>query len=71
MSTITSQGHYFYVSFICRAKEVPSFLNYVKTLSITCSPDQEIEPATFRSAVKRSTDGATGCSLETFVLLYD
>ena len=66
---ITGQGNYFYVSFICRTKAVPSFLNYFKTLSI--SPDLEIEPATFRSGVKRSTDGVTGCSPETFVLLYD
>ena len=69
MSTITRRGHYFYVSFICRGKAVPSFLNNFKTLSI--SPDPEIEPATFRSAVKPSTDGATGCSPETFVLLFN
>ena len=69
VSTITSKGHYFYVSFICRAKEVPSFLNYFKALSI--DPDLEIKPATFRSAVKRSTDGATGCSPETFALLFN
>ena len=40
----------------CRAKEVPSFLSYFKTLSI--SPAPGIEPATSRSAVKRSTDWA-------------
>ena len=69
VSTITSKGHYLYVSFICRAKAVPSILNYFKTLSI--SPDPEIEPATFRSAVKPSTDGATGCSAETFELPFN
>ena len=55
---ITSQGN-----FTCRTKAVLSFLNYFKTLSI--GPDLVIEPATFRFAVKRSTDGATGCSPET------
>ena len=40
----------------CRAKEVPSFLSYFKTLSIGPAPG--IEPATSRSAVKRSTDWA-------------
>ena len=40
----------------CRAQEVPSFLSYFKTLSI--SPAPGIEPATSRSAVKRSTDWA-------------
>ena len=44
---------------ICRAKAVllvplPSFLSYFKTLSIVPVPG--IEPATSRSAVKRSTD---------------
>ena len=39
---------------VCRAKEVPSFLSYFKTLSI--GPSQGIEPTTSRSAVKRSTD---------------
>ena len=71
-STSTNCGHYFYVSYwrrdrhftwsseprvglaICRAKAVPSFLSYFKTLSI--SPVPGIEPATSRSAVKRSTD---------------
>ena len=37
-----------------RAKGVPSFLSYFKTLSI--GPAPRIEPATSRSAVKRSTD---------------
>ena len=37
-----------------RAKEVPSFLSYFKTLSIGPAPG--IEPVTSRSAVKRSTD---------------
>ena len=36
------------------AKGVPSFLSYFKTLSIGPAPG--IEPATSRSAVKRSTD---------------
>ena len=38
----------------CRAKGVPSFLSYFKTLSIGPAPG--IEPANSRSAVKRSTD---------------
>lgn len=64
--------HYFYVSYwgrdrhfvwsseprkglpVCRAKEIPSFLSQSKTLSI--GPVPGIEPATSRSAVKRSTD---------------
>ena len=64
-------GHYFYVSnwrwyrhftwssepckgsAACREKEVLSFLSYFKTLSIGPAPG--IEPATSRSAVKRST----------------
>ena len=41
---------------VCRAKGVPSILSYFKTLSIGPAPG--IEPATFRSAVKRSTDWA-------------
>ena len=40
----------------CRAKAVPSFLSYFKTLSIGPAPG--IEPATSRSAVKHSTDWA-------------
>ena len=40
----------------CSAKEVPSFRSYFKTLSIGLAPG--IEPATFRSALKRSTDWA-------------
>ena len=39
---------------VCRAKEVPSFLSYFETLSI--GPVPEIEPATSRSAVKRTFD---------------
>ena len=39
---------------VCSAKAVPSFLSYFKTLSIGSVPG--IEPATSRSAVKRSTD---------------
>ena len=38
----------------CIATGVPSFLSYFKTLSIDPAPG--IEPATFHSAVKRSTD---------------
>ena len=41
---------------ICRAKVLPSFLSYFKTLSI--GPTAGIEPATSRSAVKRSIDWA-------------
>ena len=41
----------------CSAKGVPSFLSYCKTqVSNGLAPG--IEPATFRSAVKRSTDWA-------------
>ena len=39
---------------VCRAKGVPSFLSYFKTLCIDPAPG--IEPATSRSAVERSTD---------------
>ena len=39
-----------------QVKGVPSFLSYFKTLSI--GPPLRIEPATSRSAVKRSTDWA-------------
>ena len=39
---------------VCRAKGVPSFLSYFKTLSIGPAPG--IEPATSHSAVKRPTD---------------
>ena len=38
---------------ICRAKGVPSFLSYLKTLSVGPAPG--IEPMTSRSTVKRST----------------
>ena len=38
----------------CTTKGVPSFLSYFKTLSIGTAPGNE--PATSRSAVKRSTD---------------
>ena len=37
----------------CSAKVVPSFLSYFKTFSVGLPPG--IEPATSRSAVKRST----------------
>ena len=40
----------------CRAKGVPSFLSYFKTLSIGPAPG--VEPATSPSAVKQSTDWA-------------
>ena len=39
---------------VCRAKEVPSFLSYFKTLSIGPAPG--IDPATSHSEVKRSAD---------------
>ena len=39
---------------VCSAKEEPSFLSHFKTLSN--GPAQGIEPATSRSALKRSTD---------------
>ena len=39
---------------IWRAKDIPSFLSYLKTLSI--GPTLGIEPATSCSEVKRSTD---------------
>ena len=38
---------------VCTAKAVPSFLSYLRTLSI--GPAQEIEPATSRIVVKRSS----------------
>ena len=41
---------------ICRAKGVPSFLSYFKTLSVGLVAG--IEPATSPNAVKRSTDWA-------------
>ena len=46
----------------CKAKGVPSFLSYFKTLSI--GPVPEIEPATSRSAVKRSTDWANPAAVK-------
>ena len=73
-------GHYFYVSYwrrdrhltwssesreglaICRAKAVPSFLSYSKTLNV--GPVAGIEPATSRSAVKRSTDWANPAAVK-------
>ena len=39
---------------VCRAKEVPSFLSYFRTLSIGPAPGTE--PRTFCAVVKRSTD---------------
>ena len=58
----------------CRAKIVPSFLSYFKTLSI--GPTPGIEPATFPSAVKRSTDWANPAAIKIICLvkpaiLYD
>ena len=73
----TNWRHYSYVSYwrrdrhftwscklreglaICRAKGVPLFLSHFKTLSV--GPVLRIEPATTRSAVKRSTDWAHPC----------
>ena len=48
---------------VCRARNVPSFLSYFKTLSFGST--SWIEPATFRSAVKRSTGWASpaACSI--------
>ena len=39
---------------VCRAKGVPSFLSYFKTLCIDPAPRMEL--ATSRSAIERSTD---------------
>ena len=39
---------------VCRAKAVPSFLSYFKTLSVGPAPG--IEPPTSHSAVKHSAD---------------
>ena len=47
------------------AKGVPSFLSYFKTLNIGPAPG--IEPATSRSAVKRSTDWAILPRLNIFI----
>ena len=47
-------------------KRVPSFLSYFKTLSI--SPAPGIEPATSRSAFKRSTDWANTTAVKILVL---
>ena len=46
----------------CRAKQVPSFLSYFKTLSIGQAPG--IEPATSRSAVKRTTHWANPAAVK-------
>ena len=46
----------------CSAKEVPSFLSHFKTLSNGPAPG--IEPATSRSAVKRSTDWANPATVK-------
>ena len=47
---------------LCKLKGVPSFLSYFKTLSI--GPVPEIEPATSRSTVKRSTDWANPAAVK-------
>ena len=52
---------------ICRARGVPSFLSYLKTLSIDPAPG--IEPATSRAAVKRSTEWANPVPLFVFPFL--
>ena len=48
---------------VCRAKAIPSFLSYLKTLSI--GQTLGIEPATSRSTVKRSTDFANPAAVKT------
>ena len=50
---------------VCSAKTVPSFLRYFDTLSIGPAPG--IEPATFRSAVQRSTDWASPATVLSLV----
>ena len=47
---------------VCSAKEEPSFLSHFKTLSNGPAPG--IEPATSRSAIKRSTDWANPATVE-------
>ena len=56
----------FYVVILaaCSAKEVPSFLSHFKTLSNGPAPG--IEPATSRSAVKRSTDWANPATVTNY-----
>ena len=49
----------------CSAKKVPSFLSHFKTLSNGPAPG--IEPATSRSAVKRSTDWANPATVNAFL----
>ena len=76
----TNWWHYFYVSYwrrdrhftwssepreglaACSAKGLPSFLSYFRALSINTA--QGIEPATFRSAAKRSADWANPAAVE-------
>ena len=55
-------------SLAASAKEVPSFLSYFKTLSN--GPATGIEPATSRSAVKRSTDWANPATVKNLVTWY-
>ena len=53
----------------CSTKVVPSFLSYFKTLSIGPAPG--IEPATSRSAVKRSTDWASPAAVDNYTTLIN
>ena len=80
VKVLLNWGHYFYVFnwrrdrhftwssepreglAACSAKGVLSFFSYFKTLSI--GPTPVIEPATFRSAVERSTDWANPAAVE-------
>ena len=48
----------------CSAKEVTSYLSHFKTLSNGPAPG--IEPATSRSAVKRSTDWANPATVKLY-----
>ena len=52
--TETGRPLYLVIRTACSEKGVPLFLSYFKTLSIGLAPG--IKPATFRSAVKRSTN---------------
>ena len=54
---------------ICRAKAVPSFLSHFKTLSV--GPVPGIEPVTYRSAVKRSNNGANPATVKSiYISIY-
>ena len=66
--------HFTWSSEPCRAKVVPSFLSYFKTLSI--GPTPGIEPTTFPSTVKHSTNWANPAMIKIVCLvkpaiLYD